>query len=135
MSRTFEQDRAKFALEAVTKIDKEKDKYETLIKQLPAMVLNNGLGQTMAYLLAKDGGEHKEPSWHLYSCLEKWIAGQGIFPAGDLIGSLMRSDRNKYMHAQHEILKLLTWMVKFADAYLKGPEAGEAKAEEQRESL
>lgn len=119
MSRTIEQDRAKYALEQVTGFTGDKAKYATLVKKLPAMILNNGLGQAMAYLLADDKGEKKAPSWTLYAQLQIWLFSNSIVCSGsDLITCLMDGDRKQYMHAQHETLKLLTWMKKFAEAYL-----------------
>jgi CRISPR-associated protein Cmr5 len=124
MSNTLEQERAKYALEAINKFEKgDKEKYRTLIKKLPAMILNNGLGQALAFLLADDEGKNK-PSGRLYECLQEWINQQGIYTTGNFIDSLMNGDRTKYMHAQHESLKLLTWMTKFADAYLPKAEGG-----------
>ncbi len=125
MSNTLEQERAKYALKVVTGFKSSNaGKYSTLIKKLPAMILNNGLGQALAFLLADDKGERKEPSWHLYKCLQKWIIAEQHIYTGNLIDSLMNEDRAKYMHAQHETLKLLTWMKKFADAYLPKAEGG-----------
>jgi len=120
VSQTLEQNRAAYALSAINGFrGDEEEKYSTLIKRLPAMVINNGLGQALAYLLADDENKQEKPSWHLYKCLETWIIKeQKIYSDGDLIKLLMRGDRNKYMHAQAETLNLLTWMTKFADAYL-----------------
>mgnify|MGYP000681006396 CR=1 FL=1 len=120
MSSTLEQERAKYALDAIKQFQSgDKEKYRTLIKKLPAMILNNGLGQALAFLLADDEGKGK-PSGKLYERLQTWVVGkQGIY-TGNFIDSLMANGRTEYMHAQHETLKLLTWMTKFADAYLKG---------------
>ncbi len=121
MSQALEQERAKYALDIIKEFQKgDREKYRTLIKKLPAMVLNNGLGQALAYLLADDEGKKGEPSWHLYSCLQAWVVEKRGIYTGNFIDSLMNEDRTKYMQAQHETLKLLTWMTKFADAYLKG---------------
>ncbi len=125
MSRTIEQDRAKYALEQVTGFAGDKTKYATLVKRLPAMILNNGLGQAIAFLLADDKGEKKEPSWMLYAQLQTWLFSKCIACTGsDLITCLMNGDRKQYMHAQHETLKLLTWMKKFAEADLPKAEGG-----------
>jgi CRISPR-associated protein Cmr5 len=128
MSHTLEQKRAKYALDEVIKFtgDKEKkEKYSTLVRRLPAMILNNGLGQALAFLLADDKGEQKEPSWQLYSQLQEWLCDKNHPPqiySGKLIDSLMAGDRFQYIRAQQEVLTLLTWMTKFANAYL--PKSG-----------
>ena len=127
MSRTIEQDRAKYALEQVTGFDGDKAEYSTLIKRLPAMILNNGLGQALAYLLAKNEGKtgkDEKSSGTLYAQLQKWLLDMKVYSDGDLLKLLMNGDRKQYIHAQHETLKLLTWMKKFAEAYLPKAEGG-----------
>lgn len=132
MSQTLEQKRAKYALDAITKAkenDKEKngEGYGRHVRKLPAMILNNGLGQALAFLLA-DG---KEPSKKLYEDIQEWLRGESkvdcprrIYAGSEaLIKSLMAGDRSQYLQAQDESLKLLVWMKKFADAYL--PKSGD----------
>ena len=129
MSHTLEQKRATFALAA---IEREKAKpngredYGRHVKKLPAMILNNGLGQALAFLLA-DG---KEPSKELYKDVQEWLQGESdadhprrIYAgSGELIKLLMGGNRSQYLQAQDETLKLLVWMKQFADAYL--PKSG-----------
>ncbi|MDH4100765.1 MAG: type III-B CRISPR module-associated protein Cmr5 [Nitrospirota bacterium] len=124
MSMTLEQERAKYAFDAIAAFTGDKGKYATHIKKLPAMILNNGLGQALAYLLADDKGEYSAPSWSLYSQLRVWMTRKCICSGNDLMDSLMKGDSTQYMHAQHESLKLLAWMTKFADAYLPKTEGG-----------
>jgi CRISPR-associated protein Cmr5 len=136
MSRTLEQHRAKYALgriqhvQGFTKSD-DKARYATLVRKLPTMILNNGLGQALAFLLADDEGKDK-PSGGLYKHIEKWLSGpidpdhparvyRGDTPS--LIDQLINGDRAQYLRAQQEALALLVWMKKFADAYL--PKGGE----------
>lgn len=123
MNRTLEQHRAKFALAEINKKKSSGDAaaYGRHVRRLPAMILNNGLGQALAFLLADD----KSPSKALYVDLQTWLCGvcnekypRRVYGEGDLIQLLMDGDRNKYIHAQQELLSLLTWMKKFADAYL-----------------
>jgi CRISPR-associated protein Cmr5 len=123
MSRTKDQERALFAMEKVlipSVTEDEKGKYATLIRKLPAMVIHNSLGQSLAYLLADDEGNKTKPSWKLYKCIEEWVCGKmKIYdPRQDFMKSLMEGERQEYIHAQNETLSLLTWMRKFADAYL-----------------
>jgi CRISPR-associated protein Cmr5 len=154
MPKLLVQQRARYALE---KIEFMKEKpvaaaYGRLVRRLPAMVLHNGLGQALAFLLADDkGGINKEaasaPGW-LYWHLEEWLCGaldenhprrvypeapsysvekegkkQGVW-RNQLISQLMDSDRNRYLQAQQEALALLQWMRRFADAFL--PKEGES---------
>lgn len=131
MNRTLEQQRAKYALKAVNsqKDRKEAAEYGRHIRRLPAMILNNGLGQALAFLLADDEGKNK-PSGEVYKNLAEWTCGAAdaehprrIYAGNDLIKELMGGDREAYIIAQQETLRLLTWMKKFADAYL--PKGGD----------
>ena len=137
MSRTLEQHRAKYALDQVSVVgvphkEDNKAKYGTLVRRLSAMIMNNGLGQALAFLLADDEGEHKKPSWLLYQQLQDWLSGPAtserpsriyIGTEPNLIQHLMLGNREGYQRAQQESLALLAWMTKFADAYLpKGSE-------------
>ncbi len=128
MSNRLEQERAKFAMDKVLNHglgDEDKKKYATLIRKLPSMVMHNGIGQSLSYLLADDEGNKTTPSWKLYTCLNEWICEKmKIYnPRNDLITSLINGSREEYLYTQKEALYLLTWMVKFADAYL--PKGGE----------
>lgn len=133
MSRTVEQKRALFALKFVkahieAATDK-KDRLSTLIKKSPVQILQNGIGQTVAFLLADNAGkkaDDREPSGQLYDHLDQWLCGPAdadrpcrVYPAEDkLIDALIKNDRFKYLHAQQEALALLNWMKKFAEAWL-----------------
>lgn len=127
MSQTLEQKRAKYAIDVIAKA-KKKDKvksgedYGRHVRRLPAMILNNGLGQALAFLLADDEGKNQKASWQLYDDLQSWLCKQEnprcIYENDNLIKSLMDNGRSQYLQAQDETLKLLVWMKKFADAYL-----------------
>lgn len=120
MSKTLEQQRAVYALTIIKRQNSEE--YGRHVKKLPAMILNNGLGQALAFLLADDEGNHNKASYRLYSDLNAWLCKKEhprcIYENGILIDSLMNGDRSQYMQAQEEALKLLVWLKKFADAYL-----------------
>jgi CRISPR-associated protein Cmr6 len=128
MNRTLEQHRAKFALDTINKEKSNADNaaaYGRNVKRLPAMILNNGLGQAMAFLLADD----KTPSKVFYKDMQTWLCGvcddthpRRVYLNADLIKELMDGDRSSYIQAQQEALRLLTWMKKVADAYL--PKSG-----------
>jgi CRISPR-associated protein Cmr5 len=59
MSRkSLDQERAAYAWKCVQSVkDKQKD-YKNLAKSLPALVMSNGLIQTLAFLKAKEKQEH-----------------------------------------------------------------------------
>ncbi len=140
MGQTLEQLRAKYALEKVMAIRKQcdeldVDKYSTFVSRTPTLILNNGLGQALAFLLPKNGENAKnseDAAVRFYGELESWlcgIAGEPGYPARvykgnnlSLIEELISGDRKKYMRAQAEALSLLNWMRKFVNAYLSDKE-------------
>ena len=125
-SRTREQDRARYALACVNrrKDSPQAKDYAIQVRSLGTMVLQDGLGQALAYLLSKS----QESLAHraLYDDLQDWLTGPAKDGQGervyhattDLIDALMTGSRREYQLAQRSSLLLLTWMKKFADAYL-----------------
>jgi len=134
MVKTLEQKRALFAMKAIKNGNAE---YYRHVRKMPAMILNNGLGQALAFLLADDEGKKKEPSYLLYQDLSKWLCENNhntsklppeqapccvYFGKDDLLDALMKGNRFQYLQAQNEALKLLVWLKKFADAMPTGEE-------------
>ena len=131
-TQTLEQKRALYALDVIQRHstrgdDKYKRRYGTLVRSLPSMILQNGLGQALAYLLADAGkSEEEKPALALYRELQEWLRGpkdgetrpERVYPDGDLIQALMQGSRFDYRRAQEASLALFAWTRKFADAYL-----------------
>ena len=73
----IQQERAKFAIEQLEKISSnqviDKDT-ATFIVGTPNMILSNGIGQTMAFLLAKTDKEKK-----VYRILKNWICKKQFY--------------------------------------------------------
>ncbi|MCI5222192.1 MAG: type III-B CRISPR module-associated protein Cmr5 [Candidatus Electrothrix sp. AR4] len=134
MNRTREQYRAGYALRFVKDYAKsgDKAKMHTLIQKAPIQILQNGLGQMLAFLLADNEGkqEKQKPSGILYRRIEEWLCGDlkedrpcRVYlndpKQEELIEQLTAGDRNQYTQAQQEALALFAWLKKFADAWLK----------------
>lgn len=125
-NKSLEQQRAAAAL-AFVQGQKDKKaqhaKLHTLIQKTPILILQNGLGQTLAFLLADAGGqgEQRNAEGRLYDQLDHWLRRQQrIYPMEKgLMDQLTEKDRHLYLHAQQEALALLGWMKKFAEAWLK----------------
>lgn len=103
--------------------------YASRVRGLPAMVLQNGLGQALAYLLADSENDAAKPSRWLYGELQKWLCTSDaptqpgrVFSSSDLMRAVITDDRDHYHRAQREALTLLAWMRKFTDAYLSDPD-------------
>lgn len=136
--RTNDQKRAAFALRFIqcNRNKEDASRLSTLVMKTPLQVLQHGLGQSLAFLIADNGpvtGSDMKPSGRFYKELETWLCGEKepdkpcrIYRDGesDLIKQLMEGNRSQYMQAQREAIALLVWMKKFAEAWL----AGEASA-------
>jgi CRISPR type III-B/RAMP module-associated protein Cmr5 len=135
-TRTLDQLRSAYAwgqVEAARKALGEGFKdYRSLIKKLPALIANNGLGQALAFL-ASDAGmkggrvdSAKIPGL-VFHHLADWLhhreggyagpyAGQ---PAGGL-SALQGGTSRQYLRARLEALAILSYLKLFADALKDG---------------
>ena len=117
----IQQERAKFAIEQLEKISSnqviDKDT-ATFIVGMPNMILSNGIGQTMAFLLAKNDKEKK-----VYRILKNWIckkyANLGFTDKSDMdfIKTFCTLKQDKYLEIQRECLRLCEWLKRYARAF------------------
>ena len=117
----IQQERAKFAIEQLEKISSnqviDKDT-ATFIVGTPNMILSNGIGQTMAFLLAKTDKEKK-----VYRILKNWIckkyANLGFTDKSDMdfIKTFCTLKQDKYLEIQRESLRLCEWLKRYARAF------------------
>ncbi|MDD7451065.1 MAG: type III-B CRISPR module-associated protein Cmr5 [Treponema sp.] len=117
----IQQERAKFAIEQLEKISSnqviDKDT-ATFIVGMPNMILSNGIGQTMAFLLAKTDKEKK-----VYRILKNWIckkyANLGFTDKSDMdfIKTFCTLKQDKYLEIQRECLHLCEWLKRYARAF------------------
>ncbi|MCI6185668.1 MAG: type III-B CRISPR module-associated protein Cmr5 [Spirochaetia bacterium] len=117
----IQQERAKFAIEQLEKISSnqviDKD-IATFIVGMPNMILSNGIGQTMAFLLAKTDKEKK-----VYRILKNWIckkyANLGFTDKSDMdfIKTFCTLKQDKYLEIQRECLRLCEWLKRYARAF------------------
>ena len=124
--QSLDQRRAKHALDCIKKRQKDGKKqqsdYLSYVKALPATILQNGLGQAMATLLATAKGKEDDPHHRLYGDVQSWLCSDdedAPFPnKGDLLEAITRSDQQHYLKAQAEAQAYLIWLKKFAAAFL-----------------
>lgn len=117
----IQQERAKFAIEQLEKISSnqviDKDT-ATFIVGTPNMILSNGIGQTLAFLLAKTDKEKK-----VYRILKNWIckkyANLGFTDKSDMdfIKTFCTLKQDKYLEIQRESLRLCEWLKRYARAF------------------
>lgn len=116
----LDQDRAAFAWQRVelAKRDMPAGKYsdyKNLAKGAPAMIMNNGLMQTLAFFHSKVKGK---PQYNLLSNdLLAWLERQCSMPRdyAALMGGLFVLESANYRHATDECMQLLRWLRQFAD--------------------
>lgn len=126
MSNTLGQKRSAFALEKVSQVTAEK--FDKLVSGLPAMILQNGLGQTLAFLLSKatkQGRLQKNSShYEAYVIMASWQTKLGrlkkMESPGDVIKELSGMPQSDYLEMQIETLALLEWVKRYANADLFG---------------
>lgn len=128
---TLAQKRAQFAYEqvqkALEKLEKENQNvakdFASFVSGLPAMILQNGLGHTLCFLLAKAADQKKgiykttgkeAKHWLAFEALASWLAERGLLsfdsqnPASTLEG-LTSKEALDYLALQEEALRFLEW--------------------------
>jgi len=124
--QTLQQKRAAHAWACVEKVPAEiQKKYGSLVRSLPALIQSDGLGQTLAFLLAKDGkSKNKGNTEHIeaYRNISNWISSKdsGLnikYEQGEtLLEWLLKQPTADYRRATVEVLAYLSWLKRFAEA-------------------
>lgn len=106
--------------------------YVSFVKALPAVILQNGLGQALATELASSGTDNATKKGHkfLFAHVNQWLGRDNEtapFPAAcdaqtGILQALMSGEQKQYLLAQHEALAYVSWLKKFAVALLIQPE-------------
>ncbi len=129
--RTLEQRRAHYAwmrIETVSEGDKgTANDVAMYLKGMPAMVLANGLGQSLAFMLSKAKGNEADAHYIVYDMIAEWLVDRrNVYggPKAKLMLAIIEGDRATYQQAQEETWALLVWLKKFADAYIRPNAAG-----------
>lgn len=121
MGISKEQQRAKKAWELVSSVPAgdKMDKYASLAKSAPVMILTNGLGQTLAFVISKSkqGNEYAAIFDHLDEWLSENVAWSGsISGKGKLMERIINENSQIYRIATEEALAFLGWIKRFAGA-------------------
>ena len=124
----LEQGRAAHAYEyaeAGSKLDKAKE-YKSYVKKMPMLIKTNGLGAAIAFAFAKGAkagnSDSKNPWGLLYLQIETWLKHNNVieFNNNGLAKKLTEISSSDYRAATVEVLALLNWMKRFADALIEG---------------
>ena len=119
--KTLDQERANYAWQRVQKPTKE---YRNLAKSLPALIMSNGLMQTLAFLQGKGKDEHKRLLqdillWLINPVVSILHLGIKSFPeAMEMMSKEMNSPA--YQRATEESLSVLRWIRYLVDTVYEG---------------
>ncbi|HBT96740.1 MAG TPA: type III-B CRISPR module-associated protein Cmr5 [Desulfobulbaceae bacterium] len=126
--QTKEQQRAAFALECVERVfcnSMDKDTANFVVG-VPTMILTNGLGQTLAFLLSKQKPGEDNKHTKTFKTIKAWLERQGIDklnPDDENLVFLKKfadlKQRN-YLRAQQEALAMLQWLKRYVRAFGEG---------------
>lgn len=123
----LEHERAREAWSCIDYVDSEidnqkfKKEYRSIVIKLPTLIITNGLGQTLAFLIAKGKGDEKKPEEKLYRDIQDWLyKSKNIHwtATGELIERVIMLPSDSFRHVTSETLSFLSWMKRFADAVL-----------------
>ena len=129
-AKTLDQRRAKHAWQAIISQATGKDKdgrrqygegakeYAREARKLPVRIMASGLGQALAFILAK--AKDKKPNLRkLHDDLTDWVIRQRPIEAkkpGSLLERILEEDADFLRRATDEALAYLQWLNRFAEA-------------------
>ena len=111
--KTMQQYRAEYALEKINalggKETRQKEEITQLLRKLPALIHGSGLGQTLAFLRAKQGNDGEKSHAHVYTILSDWLCQSNnkgcVFTGGnpnDALQAIAHGNMRQYMAAQND---------------------------------
>lgn len=126
----LEQQRSTLAWNLIREEVKGKDfekKYRAWVERLPAMIMTNGLGQTLAFLRSKPGEMEKKT---LYEHISEWLLSNKApinwvnskgekLHEGELMERIQETTGVVYLQATQEALRFTIWLKRYAGAMLK----------------
>ncbi len=131
--KTLTQKRADFALACVADYLKNKkeegarESFKSFTAGVPAMILQNGLGLTMAFIRSKKS-EKDEKYKKVYEAIEDWLTTESettraLFSSGqkkdiDFFRRLNQLEHNEYQVVQNEALSIVEWIKRYAAAFV-----------------
>lgn len=122
-----EQKRSAFALEKIRKIGGSVTKdMANFIVGTPTMILQNGFGQTMAFLLSKRK-EKTDKHGFVFEVIRDWAVKENPKLKKDdmdFLNGISGMDQTLYLTLQEETLMLLQWLKRYAKAFQDDKEEG-----------
>jgi len=126
-----EQKRSDFALEQLKNTFSTggnltiKKELANFIVGAPTMILQNGFGQTMAFLLSKCKGktDKKDKHFFTFETIARWserVNEKVPSEKAGFFGAVSSLDQTDYLKLQEEALKMLQWLKRYARAFQEG---------------
>ncbi|MEM2175639.1 MAG: type III-B CRISPR module-associated protein Cmr5 [Candidatus Bathyarchaeia archaeon] len=123
MLKTLEQERADYAWECIQDVKNEKDKqtrknYNSYVKNSLALIQAAGLGHTLAFYYNKK--RKNERAYELlYNHIDEWLKKRLTNNQDSLKWIIKGASSIKVLQATREVIALLNWMKRFAEAELE----------------
>lgn len=120
--RTLGQLRAEYCIEALAGLnDSLRADFKPFSSGLPAMILQNGFGQALAFLLAK--GKEKQTDKHLtaFQIITGWLEARTLITHDsrpNILKQISTMEQSEYLQCQRETLAMLEWLKRYANASL-----------------
>lgn len=126
MLKNIELERANYAWECIEEIKRENEQlqknYGSYVRRAPTLIQANGLPNTLAFYhnRAKRGEKAYEL---LYQHISNWAPLKKLTKGKDPLQWIIKDASSQdVFRASREIIALLYWMKRFAEAELKGEE-------------
>ncbi|KIM12162.1 MAG: hypothetical protein KU38_04460 [Sulfurovum sp. FS08-3] len=137
-SRNQDKQRAIFSYQCVGSFvnenrDENQKRYRAYIRSIPSMILNNGLGSTIAFMfskrLKKEGEVYNQIGENIFNWLREeqnryLIALENKDKAEDklkeLTDKVIYLNSSEYRATTNELLALFNWLKRFADGMIEG---------------
>jgi CRISPR-associated protein Cmr5 len=103
-------------IESLKADDKLRKEFSSLVRSLPAMILTDGLGQSLAFLQAKAGGKTDSAHSAVYTIVSEWVCSQYPDSNNDLLQRTFKHDSSRYRQYATETLAYLQWLKRFVEA-------------------
>lgn len=124
----LEKGRAEFAYRCVKQAleqldEKKKKEYRSYTREVPQMILSNGLGQTLAFIKAKSekGNAYALIYKQITDYLKSDTASRIQMPPEktELIEWVISCDSVTYRYITQEVLAFLNWLKRFAEGMIE----------------
>ncbi len=115
--QTLSQKRAAKALELLEGIPEKgntRKEFSQFCKSFPTMILQNGLGQAIAFIKAKKE-KNNDKFDKMYMTLNSWLKELRLIKE-DVLKEINAMDGHKYIEIQTESLRFLEWVKRYENA-------------------